>query len=142
MYIVNQIKDFETNVCNPQNKIMGISSCNKRLSNRWISDKRKFDYSDYAKILDNTALIQSISALEVLVSSIEKQHNGDVEETYEMYLYMYKSLRALYKMATNVNNPACRFERISDLEVDKIINRMKEVTYRIEEVNNRFMMQD
>lgn len=141
-YMLNQISYFKAGVCNPEVCIGAIAKYDKEIMKKWEKDKNLFDNFEYAKIDDNGRVLEYVQKFEVSVCNVGKVLKGDIEDAYYMYKSLYQALAALSKMATNVNNPNCNFEKISDVEVTEVIKRLEDIAQRMKNENDRRMMQD
>lgn len=141
-YMLNQINDFKERVCNPEVCIGGIAKYDKGVMKKWKNDKKMFDNFEYAKIDDNGKVKEYVQRFEGAVRNVEKTLKSDIEDGYYMYNSLYQALAALTKMAINMNNSYCNFEKISDFEVDEVIKKLEEIAQRMKNENDRRMMQD
>lgn len=139
-YMLDKISNFKAKVCNPEEQLNNMASCDKEFMRMWKRDKESIDY---AGITNNEKVMDYVQKFEGSVYFVENHvKRGHIEDAYNMYESLYKVLIALFKMAQNMDNPYCEFEEISIQDVDEIFNKLEKIAQRMENANMRRAMQD
>lgn len=139
-YMLDKIKDFKVKICNPEAHLNVMASNDKEFKRMWNKMKESIDY---AGILDNAKVMDYIQRFEGSVCFVENHvKRGHIEDAYSMYESLYEALTALFKMAQNMDNPYCKFEKISIQEVDDIFEKLEKIVKRMDNANMRRAMQD
>ena len=139
-YIFDKIEDFKMNVCNPDQYLNNMVSFDNEFKRMWKRDKAAFDY---AGIEDNAKVMDYVQKFENSVYFVETfVKRGIQEDDYNMYVSLYKALKALFKMAQNIDNDHCQFKEMSIQEIDDVFSKLEDVAQRMNNVNMRRAMQD